>query len=257
MESFFFRDYVKVLLRRWLMIVILIVLAVSATGCFSFYILKPKYQASVTLLVEIPQVNNQIGYDQLRANQILLRTYEEIIRSRNITEDVIKKLDLQMTSEEFLKKITVASPADSLITSIQVTDEDPQKAIRIADEIAHSFSSNLGSIMNVRNVSILNQAQLDSEKPVSPKPYLNMTIAFILSLCAGCAIALFFEMFDTTIKEQAQIDAVLKLPVLGVIPEIKSKKMKNARQKERSFLMEERGRQNETSESACQVNMPS
>jgi|GEM_PF-4085068 len=54
--------------------------------------------------------------------------------------------------------------------------------------------------------------------PISPKKKLNVALAFLIGLVAGCALAFVLEQFDNTIKTPEDVRRVAGLPTLAVIP---------------------------------------
>jgi capsular polysaccharide biosynthesis protein len=73
--------------------------------------------------------------------------------------------------------------------------------------------------MNIDNVHIMAEAkQIASPSPVSPKPYLNMAIAFVVGLMISVFLVFILEYLDNTLKREQDIEKLLGLPVLGAIP---------------------------------------
>ncbi|MGZ4135514.1 MAG: YveK family protein, partial [Tumebacillaceae bacterium] len=178
--------------------------------------------------------NDQMVYNDLMANQQLVKTYSDIIKSKRIAEDVKKRLSLTMSDDDLLKKVQVETANQSLVTTVTVTDQDPKTAVAIANGVADAFNDNINKIMKVDNVSILDKAKLeDSSKQVSPRPMLNMAIAFVLGLMLSIGIVFLIEFMDNTVKSEEEIQELLDLPVLGVIAVIgeEDKKKSKARNK--------------------------
>ncbi|MFP5105559.1 GNVR domain-containing protein [Neobacillus sp. C211] len=72
--------------------------------------------------------------------------------------------------------------------------------------------------MNVDNISILAEANLEKEpSPIKPKPILNIAIACVVGLIAGVGCAFLLENFNTTLKNEQDIERILGLPLIGVI----------------------------------------
>lgn len=69
------------------------------------------------------------------------------------------------------------------------------------------------------NVSVVDRA-LPPSAPVRPKKWLNLTLAVIVGLLGGVALAFFFEYLDDTVKTPEEVKDVLGLPFLGLIPVI-------------------------------------
>ena len=74
-------------------------------------------------------------------------------------------------------------------------------------------------MLQVSNVRILDRAQPSSE-PVRPKVRQNLTMAAMVGLFAGVALALLVELLDNSITTQAQVEERLGLTFLGILPRI-------------------------------------
>ncbi len=218
-------DLWTIIKRRMPLIALATVVAVAATGLISFFVLKPQYEATTTLLVQPINLSEEITYNNLIANEKLVTTYTEIIKSRMIAQDVILCMNLDISEQELLKKVKVVGIKNTLITAITVTSSDPLQAVSIANSFAQSFRYNLSGIMKVENVSILDEAKLEKNlKPVSPKPLLNMVIMFLLIFNTGLFLAIFSEMMDKTVKLQGYTSEIFGLPLLGTIAKLPQKR---------------------------------
>ncbi|HEX3694607.1 MAG TPA: polysaccharide biosynthesis tyrosine autokinase [Polyangia bacterium] len=80
----------------------------------------------------------------------------------------------------------------------------------------------LTGLMKVNNVRVLERAVVPVA-PVRPKPMQNLGIGLLIGLGAGIALAFLIEALDNTLKTQANVEAALGVPVLGLIPIIGGK----------------------------------
>lgn len=81
------------------------------------------------------------------------------MKSPVILNKVKDDLNLQETTEELKKKITVASENESQIVSISATDKDYSKAAAIANTVASVFQRDIQDIMNDKaEISIVAKA---------------------------------------------------------------------------------------------------
>ncbi|HEX8197018.1 MAG TPA: polysaccharide biosynthesis tyrosine autokinase [Pyrinomonadaceae bacterium] len=69
------------------------------------------------------------------------------------------------------------------------------------------------------NVSVADVA-VTPEDPVAPRRLLSVMMAFIMSLVFGCGLALFLEYLDDTVRTTEDVENILRLPALAVIPTI-------------------------------------
>lgn len=60
------------------------------------------------------------------------------------------------------------------------------------------------------------------EEPVSPRRLLGVVVALLLSLSFGVGLALFLEYLDDTVRSTEEVENLLRLPALAVIPSVES-----------------------------------
>lgn len=220
-------DIWRVICQRIVLISVITGVTVITTGFVSFYMITPKYEALTSVIVKEQSSDNVIVYDDLIASEKLLKTYSEILKSNSVAEEVITNLKLTVTPESLLNQLKVQGSNESLITSIIIVDEDPAKAVAISNEFARTSLEKWRTVMNMDNVFILDEAKLaDKPLPVQPKPFLYMIVSFFVALIIGISVAILIEFLDRTLKTEDQIEQILKLPVLGVIPLAHSKRKK-------------------------------
>lgn len=70
-------------------------------------------------------------------------------------------------------------------------------------------------------VTVLERA-MAAGVPSEPKKVRMLAIALLLGICAGVGLGLILELSDQRVRSSREISALLRLPILGVIPTIKS-----------------------------------
>ena len=197
------------------------------------FIKVPLYNSSTTIVLTInneSELNTSITQNDITINQKLVATYRQIIKSRRVLDKVIENLELDMEASTLSKKVSVTNETDTELLKITVSDEDPELAAMIADEIAKVFSEDIVDIYNIKNVSIIDKA-LVSEIPYNIKLVKDAIIFGMLGIVLGLGIIFIMFYFDTTIKNSEEIEEKLGLPVLGVVPAIDNGKKLKARRK--------------------------
>lgn len=74
--------------------------------------------------------------------------------------------------------------------------------------------------VGVNNISIVDQAIIP-DRPSSPRVVLNLALALVVGLAAGCLAALVLEQLDETIGDLASLERHLGIPALGMVPATK------------------------------------
>lgn len=189
----------------------------------SEFLITPKYESSVSLIVNNEKNNNNqdnVQLNEIQLNQKLVGTYTEIIKTRGIADQVINNLGLDISYEEFSDMVSVESKNDTEIFEVKVIDTIPERAADIANETSNVFKDSIVKIMKVDNVQILDKA-IVADKPSSPKIVKNTAIGFILGFIISMFVSVIKLMTDTTIKTAEDITSEFNLPVIGMIPDKK------------------------------------
>jgi len=71
--------------------------------------------------------------------------------------------------------------------------------------------------MNASNINVVDAA-VPPTRPVRPKPVLNLGLALLLGLGCGIGVAFLQEHLDNTLKNSDDIERVLRVPALALIP---------------------------------------
>lgn len=219
-------DIVNILIKRWKMILLITLIATIFSAIVSFFVIPPKYDVSTKVF--IGKENTQVqGQDQTYDNndvemyQKLLKTYAEIIQTNDLIEKAVDLNNLGLKSEDILKKLKVIPAVDTQILEIQYINEDKVLAKDILDSVTTEFIKSSTELIPNGNVKIIESVKIP-ENPVSPNKIMNIAIAFLLGLMISLGLSFLLEFIDNTFKNKEQMEELLGLPVLGVIPDFLS-----------------------------------
>ena len=207
-----------------------IVAFVVTCGClYSLFIQKPLFTSKTSIILTGFSNNNNnnnessITQSDLTVNSKLVGTYQEIVKSRRVLNQVIENLHLDYTTTELAKMIHVGSINDTEIIEISVTNLEAKEAYLIANEVADVFSKEAKELYNLSNVSVLDYAEIET----IPSNF-NTTKQVFLYVVGGVIIAfvLLFVIyyFDTTIKSIQDVERKFELTILGSVPDYSKKK---------------------------------
>lgn len=209
--------------KGWIVALIAIV-GSAAAGYYSTHLIRPQYEASAKLIVHQsrPAAAQGAGIDvgMISSNILLIKTYKEIIRTPRIMDEVVRRHpELRASANELIAKVGVRSVNESQVMSVVVRDDSYERAAAIANAVSEVFRREIGPLMNVDNVSILNLADpAERRSPVAPNPMLNVMVAFVLCAMAGIGLAFVLDQFDDKIRTEADVRERLGMPLLAEIP---------------------------------------
>jgi capsular polysaccharide biosynthesis protein len=214
-------EYLNILRKRWSLIVVITLVCTLISGVASYFIIKPTYKSDISVIIQkqdnADTKNTSMNYNDVMMYQQLVKTYSEFVKSRAVGEDTIQKLNLNMKVETLQGMLSVAPQGTTEFLTITVKSKDAKQAMEIANQLALSLKDVSKNVTKSDNVEILDKAQMPTS-PDSPKPKLNMAIAFLLGLMVSAGVIFLLEYLDNTIKTPDDIEKLLGIPVIGTIP---------------------------------------
>ena len=216
---------VKVLWKRKFLIVLTAIIAGLAAFAYSSFVIKPQYTSTTRIYVvnrnqaDKPGLTNQ----DLQAGAYLVKDYREIILSQDVLEKVVADQKLTMDAKTLGRKVSVAVPAETRIVSISVRDGNPEEASRIANALREEAAQKIISVTRVSDVTTLEEAR-PATSPSSPNIRRNTMIATIAGVGFVTIIMLLVELLDDRVKRPEDIEEVMHISLLGVIPNLEKLK---------------------------------
>lgn len=189
---------------------------------FSAVFMTPVYEASAKMIVNTRNDENEnLTNDQLNSAKNLAYTYAVILTSRDVLNQVIADLNLNMTYKDLKSNIWVQSVEDTQVIEVTVHNSNPGTAQAVAAKLLEIAPAVLTETMEAGSVKPVEQAHVN-ENPVSPKILQNTIIAAFAGFALACVVVVVGFFMDTTYKSELDIQNDLNLPVLGVIPTVES-----------------------------------
>ena len=207
--------------RKFSIVLVALVFAIAAFG-YSAFLAKKEYQSTSRIYVvsRQNQDNNALTNSDLQAGSYLVKDYREIILSQNVLTQAIEELKLDMTPAELLKKISVSVPTDTRILSITAKDGDPKEAARIANGLRNVAAEKIISVTKVSDVTTLDEAEVP-QSPSSPNIRRNVLLGFIAGAGLMVVLLVVVEVLDDRVKRPEDIEELMGLTLLGVVPDMK------------------------------------
>ena len=216
---------VKVLWKRKFVILVAALVAGLVAFAYSSFVIKPQYTSTTRIYVvnrnqaDKPGLTNQ----DLQAGAYLVKDYREIILSQDVLEKVVADQSLTIDAKTLGKKVSVTVPADTRIVSISVRDGKPEEASRIANALRDVAAQKIISVTRVSDVTTLEEAR-PATSPSSPNIRRNTMMATIAGVGIVIVIVLLVELLDERVKRPEDIEEVMHISLLGVIPNLEKLK---------------------------------
>ncbi|GBF33841.1 tyrosine-protein kinase Wzc [Desulfocucumis palustris] len=166
-QSIDLRALINVVKKRFWIIALLTVAAVTVSGLFSYFFITPVYMARTVLLVtqaaEKPQATSQkddvnsILNNAYRIPVLTMNTYVGQVRSEALMQRVINKLHLDQlgyTPRYLAGQINATAAKDSYLIEVTVSNGDPILAANIANTLSQEFMAQISE----KNMEVMDRS---------------------------------------------------------------------------------------------------
>ncbi|MBU3134081.1 capsular biosynthesis protein [Clostridium gasigenes] len=216
------QELLDTLKKRWKLILICTLTATLLSAIGTFFLIKPQYETGTKVFIGKEETKAKVkDYDnnEVIMYQKLLKTYSEVIKTKDLAKATIKDSNVDIKPEELLSNLTIVPLADTQILQIKFKSEMPNDAKKIVSAITDQFIELSSELVPNGNIQILEDVQVP-KNPVSPNKKMNIAIAVLLGLMVGLGLTFLLEFLDDTFKSKDQMERELEIAVIGVIPNI-------------------------------------
>ncbi len=213
--------FLNLLRRRWLWLVIPIIVAVAAAGTYSFS--QPKVytaKASSYFSIEFGQSASDL-FQGANYTQLQLASFASLAEQPIVLDSVIQQLNLPITTAELARRVSVVASTDTVIVDIFAEAESPEASA----EIANAINAELGKVVsrlspqnakgNPTVQAVVVSRATPPLEPSGPENRRNLGIGLLAGLLLGLLAAVSSEKLDTRVLSEN--DLPNGLTVLGSI----------------------------------------
>ena len=180
-------------------------------------IFKPSYPELIQLKARLDSMREELQSEIRKAVEAARSDYNSALKKEASLKNL---LDRQKTDVIRMNSNAI------LYNSLKIEVENKRKLLNSLVERQNEtlVSARLGGL-KTSNVSIIDRAEVPIY-PFFPKKKLNLILAFFIGLFGGVGLCFFFEYLDNTIKGPDDVEKLIGLPSLGVIPHLTPESLK-------------------------------
>lgn len=217
------RDIFRIIKKHWILITSVACIAIIGSASISYLILDNVYEADAVMIISSPEDSQkQFTLSDYNLNTSLVNSYRSLLKTDRILSQVLKSINLPINVNELSNKINVTSDNDTELIKIAVEDTDPATAAKIANAVATVFIKEIPQIMKMDNVQLIDNA-VPPQTPTKPNRKMIIAISMLLGFLLGFGIAFLIDYLDVSIKTSEQLEKILEVPILGIIPNMKER----------------------------------
>ena len=174
-------------------------------------IYKPAYPAMVQLRNQIDQVNSMINQEIGNIREAITANYEAAR-----TEEALLGASLEQTKGDVME-------LQDRSVQLNILRREVDTNRQLYDGLLQRFKEvGVAAGIGTNNISIVDEAKAPAG-PYKPNLRRNALLALMLGLLGGVGLAFLFEHLDDTFRQPEDLEKLLGVPVLGIIPRIRDK----------------------------------
>lgn len=229
-------DIFNILINNLRFIIITTVFFFLSSFVYTFFIATPNYISSADVMVQVEQDTSSSdgNFDLVNAFR-LIDTVAELMEKDVVLENALRRLQVlgyEDIDVKYLREgLNVTSSATSYFINISFIDENTDLARDSVDAIIDAIieETDIADAFPVLTDKIRRTSFSSEAIYNSPNKTLFVVSGFMLGLVGSMTFALLKELLSTEFRGKSEVEEVLKIQVLGVIPKMSSKEIKNGK----------------------------
>ena len=208
------RDYVRLISRRWrMMLAVLLIVMCAGIG---YVIYSPKeYAARSQIFFSVGSIDEgEQLLDLTSFSQQRVKSYAAAVTSPRALQPVIDELDLDTTTTQLSRSIDATVPLDTVLLEIVVTGESRDEAQQIARALNDSMLDLITDLEQPLagnyplEVSVLQDGALDRGQQ-GPSTPIILIISFLVGSVLAFVAGLLRNWLDPRLRDEADVRALL------------------------------------------------
>jgi diguanylate cyclase (GGDEF)-like protein len=207
--------YLKMLQNSW-WVVVLTALSATLAALIAAYFTEPIYSSSARYILSPnpAYIGGDVNYNLIYSldtldKRSIVTTYAEVLNSPRLYSETVVSLKLLESELTSYTHAAVVFPETNII-DFTITGPDPELVALLTNSMGQQGVAYVENIYPVYDMGLLDPATVPVE-PISPKPWRDAGVAFVVGSALGVGLALLTELIRspiTNFMKQRKIDDV-------------------------------------------------
>lgn len=212
--------------KLWIMILVMVIVGGSLFA-YNYITYQPMYKSTAVMIVGQVEGEQTSNYTMNVNNALMaVENCKGILTSERVLDRVIKENYLTVSYKQFKSEVTVTNAEQSTLIEVTAKANDPKKAKMIVDSICANGELAFEDTYKTYVADIYSEGSFE-DTAINSRFSLASILIGIASFILTYIIFVLFYIFDDKVSDPDLVERNLGLPVLALIPNMKSSKSKD------------------------------
>lgn len=214
------KDIIDILKSKIILIGIIVILGTTVGIYYSKNYISPTYKTSTKLFIcKGPNDNKDTVYENgdITFYQSIANTYAEVLSSRDLIEKAMKNCECDVSDRYVISNLKVETIEKSQFINLSILTPNVEDGVPILEAVVDEFIKSSKELISNANIKVITKPRIP-ESAYNYNPNKAVAIFTLGSIFIGICVAILLEFIDNTIKKKEDIDKIINVPILGVVP---------------------------------------
>lgn len=210
-------DFYIAIKKRWIMILVLILVPILAVLFKPKEIFVTEYEASTRLYVIRTDLETFADSPKGSIEYNLLNSFVESLKTNKVIEEALVETNSTLTLEDVSSKIYAKIFQDSNIIDLYLTGENQEEIVKVLDKIVKIAEKTVTDYIPNSNMSAIDNIKVSEVSDISNDGEIKKVILLFGAMTfLSLLLAFTLEYLDDSFKHEDQIEKTLKEDVLSI-----------------------------------------
>lgn len=183
--------YKKFLKKYSLFIILSTIICGAVISGAAYFLTGRDYVSESQLLVNLPQNEATTNADAIVANEGMINTYKQIIKSDEFLSEIAE--DNNLDSSDLKDNIQIEQVENSYAFNVTLTNKSRKTVAALSNQISTRFKNTINQYVSVENVQILSSNIISSDRSRLMNLLRFAAIGLLTGFCLSMGTALIKE----------------------------------------------------------------
>ncbi|MPQ42286.1 YveK family protein [Clostridium tarantellae] len=201
--------------KRYKIIILVTASMTILATLFAFFKMKPQYFATTKVFVGRVGDSKNYSTSELETYKTLMSTYVDLIRTEDVVAKALNDSGIKKSAKAVLGSMQLAPNEASPILTIKVIGTSEKDARVTTEALLKGFDNITKEVLTTAKIDVIDSTKTYTVMPNRKKVLI---MGFIVGLIISLGVVFVLDYLDNTIKTTEELEELLNLPVVGIIP---------------------------------------